>query len=186
MWRNRYRDDIGNDCLVSVDVTDFQVLNYLPFCKRWFSHKFRGPGVRYEVALNIRTGDIVWIYGPSPCGSHSDLVIFREAMKTELDKGEHVEADDGYRGEPGCVNWAKGPFIYTKFQTRMKQRLRSRQETVNRRFKQFNALKHVFRHKVTKHSSVFRAVAVITQVNIESGNKLFEVEYTWKNKHYPD
>ena len=88
--------DIGNDCLVSVDGTDFEIFNKKPFCKAWFSHKFRGPGVRYEVGLNIMSGDIVWIFGPCPCGSHCELKIFREAMKKELEKGEHVEADDGY------------------------------------------------------------------------------------------
>jgi hypothetical protein len=42
----------------------------------WFSHKFKGPGVQYKVALNIMMGDIVWINGPFPCGCYADITIF--------------------------------------------------------------------------------------------------------------
>jgi hypothetical protein len=61
----------------------------------------------------------------------------------------------------------------------MKAKARSRQETVNKRFKQWGCLSRVFRHHdLRKHSSLFRAVAVITQMAIENGEPLFSVEYT--------
>jgi hypothetical protein len=45
--------------------------------------------------------------------------------------------------------------------------------------KQFNCLKNQFRHHdIAKHSSCFRAVAVLTQLAIEFGESLFEVEYS--------
>ena len=49
-----------------------------PFSPKWFSHKFRGPGIRYELALCIRTGDIVWAYGGFPCGEWPDLKLARD------------------------------------------------------------------------------------------------------------
>jgi hypothetical protein len=58
-WENRFRGNIGNECLVSVDGTDFQINEPTPFSKGYYSHKFNGPGLRYEIALNIMTGDIV-------------------------------------------------------------------------------------------------------------------------------
>jgi len=76
LWANRLRGDIGNACKVSVDGTDFRIFNWKPFWSGWFSHKFKGPGVRYEVGLCIRTGDIVWINGPFPCGQYPDITIF--------------------------------------------------------------------------------------------------------------
>ena len=38
-------------------------------------------------------------------------------------------------------------------------------------------LKTIFCHGFLKHSSVFRAIAVITQLSIECGQPLFDVEY---------
>ena len=39
------------------------------------------------------------------------------------------------------------------------------------------ALKQVFRHDVEKHSSVFRAIVVITQLVLYNGEKWFDVNY---------
>ena len=85
--------------MVSVDGTDFEIYEPKPFSLGWFSHKFKGPGVRYEVALAISTGDIVHINGPFPCGNFPDLKIFRAKLKGMLEDGEMVEANRGYRRE---------------------------------------------------------------------------------------
>lgn len=66
-WENRLLGATGDFCLVSVDGTDFRIYERHPFWSGWFSHKFKGPGVRYEVAVCIKTGDVVWINGPFPC-----------------------------------------------------------------------------------------------------------------------
>ena len=46
----------------------------------WHSHKFNGPGLRYEVAICMLTGCTVWIMGPFPCGDWPDIEIFRFAL----------------------------------------------------------------------------------------------------------
>ena len=58
----------------------------------------------------------------------------------------------------------------------MQGRVRSRQETVNCRFKHWGCLRQFFRHDVELHSNCFRAVAVITQLEIEAGDTLFPIE----------
>ncbi|GKZ00549.1 hypothetical protein MPSEU_001007300 [Mayamaea pseudoterrestris] len=176
-WENRFDDDIGNDCLVSVDGTDFRIQQFRPFWKGWYSHKFHGPGVRWEVALCIRTGHIVWIIGPFPCGEWPDIKIFRHALKNMLQQGERVEADDGYAGE--CPQFVVAPARFAEGAARVAAttQVRARHETVNKRFKQWGCLKQVFRHELSKQSLVFRAVAVITQLAIENGEPLFAVAY---------
>jgi hypothetical protein len=47
--------------MVTVDGTDFRIYEPTPFSPMWYSHKYKGPGLRYEVALSIRGGDIVCI-----------------------------------------------------------------------------------------------------------------------------
>ena len=89
-------DDIGNDCLVSVDGTDMRTYEPRRFSKKWYSHKFHGPGLRYEIAVAIRTGLIVAVNGPYPCGSFPDAKIFKNGLQHRLGRFERIEGDKGY------------------------------------------------------------------------------------------
>ena len=60
---------------ISVDGTDCPIHEPCPFDKAWFSQKFKGPGVKYEIAIDVLTGDCVWISGPYQA-SKSDIKIF--------------------------------------------------------------------------------------------------------------
>jgi DDE superfamily endonuclease len=183
LWENRYREDIGNVCLVSVDGTDFRIQEPTHFWKGWHSRKFNGPGLRYEVAISICSGDIVWIHGPFPCGHWPDIKIFRHALIYELEEGEKVEADKGYRGEAEHASVPDCNVFLSQVGRRQKALARSRHETVNKRLKQWHCLHDTFRHDLTKHGSIFRAVAVIVQVTIENGEPLFAVDYN-DRQHY--
>jgi hypothetical protein len=169
-WENRFQNDIGNVCLVSIDGTDFEIYQFGRFWTGWYSHKFKGAGLRYEVGVCIRTGLIVWIHGPFPCGRWPDLKIFRYGLKKMLTPGEKVQADGGYRGEPNFVVTPTG-------EKDLGQQVRGRQETVNRRFKHWNILHRVFRHVLSKHQSAFNSVAVITELELENGQPLYSVTY---------
>ena len=87
---------------MSVDCTDVAIQEIWPYVVNinndWWSEKLDGPGLRYEVALVIKTGHIAWINGPFPCGLFNDMKIFSKCgLKDELDENERVEADDGYK-----------------------------------------------------------------------------------------
>ena len=96
--------------MLSVDGTD------CPFeaqGKAFYSHKFKGTGLRYEVGVGIKGGDICWIQGPLPCGLYPDIKIFRLALIHELDADERIEADLGYRGDAPEYVKVAGP-LYTE------------------------------------------------------------------------
>lgn len=120
-----------------MDGTDFKIGE---LSSLFSSHKFaKKSGLRCEVCLCILTGDIVWINGPFPASYH-DMRIFWMSLLSHLGPGERVEVDDGYIGEapqhvkcPKCVtNPAETEF--------MQQRVRNRQETVNKRFEDWGIL----------------------------------------------
>ena len=143
----------------------------------WFSHKYKKSGVRYEVAVGIKTGDICWFSGPYMCGLWPDIEIFRASLITFLDPYERVEADNGYVGEaplrvicPKCVTCPKE-------RKAMMNVVTNRQETVNKRLKQWNILKKNYTHDIVDHRDVFAAIVVLTQLSIENGEPLFQVEY---------
>ncbi len=159
---------------MSVDGTDFRIVEHGP---AFFSHKFKKSGLRYEVCISLRAGDIVWINGPFACGRWPDIKIFRQSLLSQLEDGERVEADDGYIGEaPGKVKCPKS-FPNSEETLRMQAIARNRQETVNSRFKYWGILRQIYRHDIPSHGSVFEAIAVLTQVVIDHGEKLFAIDY---------
>ena len=87
-------------CLMSVDGTHCPVNEPWPFDPKWFSHKFNGPAVTYEVGVCIKTGSIVWIYGPE-VASMGDATMFKKKLAGLLCENEGVEVDGGYKGHAG-------------------------------------------------------------------------------------
>jgi hypothetical protein len=60
----------------------------------------------------------------------------------------------------------------------MQSNVRSRHENLNGRFKFWEILKQPFHHDIImQHGTVLGAIAVIIQVAIDEGAKLFSVEY---------
>lgn len=166
----------GHDTHLSVDCTDCFIQQKGPL---FSSHKFKKKsGLRYEVAVGILSGEIKWINGPFNCGPWLDLTIFRHCLQTFLDIGERVEADDGYTGEaPFTCKVPIDVLTRTEEQDAMQKRVQGRHETVNARLKVFKILEERYRHDITQHGYVFRAVAVIAQLSIKNGDPLFKCDY---------
>lgn len=82
-WNNHFRRDAGLRCKVSVDGTDYRLQQQYP-PKEWYSHKFKTLAYRYELAVCIRSGDIVHVHGPFKPGLYNDLLIFRYKLKRML------------------------------------------------------------------------------------------------------
>lgn len=120
------------------------------------------------MALNVRTGFMVWVHEGYPCGFFPDLKLAREAFVPSLNEGERTLADKGYNDS----NYFILPNVYNSKQHKL---IMSRHETVNRRLKQFRILKQEFRNSIEKHPIVFHAVANITQLTLMNGHPLFSV-----------
>ena len=178
-WEKRKDGDIGNDCLISVDGTDCPIPYQQTVPEAWYTKKFNGHGLRYEIGVCIITGYIVWLMGPFPCGDWPDIVCFRYALKQMLDASERVEADDGYIGEdPGSVK-VPGSVIHDQDpqMLRVRGRVRRRHEGVNKLIKQFKVVGKatVFRHSLEFHADCFTACTVLTQLQIENGHPLYDI-----------
>ena len=160
---------------MSVDGTHFRIQEPKPFDPKWFSHKFNGPGLSYEVGIAISTGDIVWFNGPFPA-SVNDRTIFRSKLKKHLSVGEKVVADCGYEGDSRTITPDDGKDYVHK---RSMRKIWARHEAVNSRFKNCGCLDQTYCHDVKKHHMIFRAVVTLVQVNISTGNIPFQL-YSYK------
>ncbi len=128
--------------------------------------------------MDILAGNIVWVNGPYAAGKYPDIKIFHSGLAHWLDEFERVEADDGYIGGapqkvkcPGCVS------NLTENQE-MQNWVRSRHQSLNGRLKNWEILKSMYRHNLMEHRNFFWALTVITQISINAGEKLFEVDYS--------
>jgi hypothetical protein len=133
--------------------------------------------MRYEIAIALQSGYIVWASPAYRAGRNPDITIFRKpgGLRDKLlASREKTVADLGYRGEPECVDLPNEGSA--DFQTQMAW-ARSRHETCNKRIKIFSCMSHRFRHDVRLHQDFFNAVLVLTQLNIQNGDKLFDIEF---------
>lgn len=176
-FENRKDGDTGEDCLLSDDGVDF--LMQMSWVKQFNSIKFGKSGhsaLRYEIGLCIKTGNICWDNGPFEPGMYNDNMIFQMGLAGMLEEGERVEAGKGYmHSAPEHIRypgWLEPPE-----RAAMTQRVRCRHETVNKRMKQWNILRAAYRHDMLKHQQVFGAILALTQLSIENGEPLFQVEY---------
>jgi len=164
-WENRFKCDRGAFALITLDGADFRIQEPYPFDPKWFSHKFKAAGVRYEVGVCILSGEIVWVNGPHPCGSWSDLRIARDRVLYELEDGEMIVADGGYND--------RRMFFFTPTglnnpEQRAQSKARALHKCINRRFKQWEVLQQRFRHDVHLHGICFHAIANLIHMEMDS------------------
>lgn len=172
---NRFRRNRARTCKLTVDGTDCPIQEPHPFSSIWYSHKLKGPGLRYEVGVCIQTGDICWINGSFKCGRWPDMRIFRRNLKGLLAPGEMVECDAGYVGDPSCRH---KHIIMNLADDRAKCAARARHETVNGDIKSFDCLSQVWRHDRHLHKHAFAAAAVLTQLSYNlGGGPKFQCNY---------
>lgn len=162
---------------MTVDGTDFRIQEQAPFDRKWYSHKFKGPGLRYEVGVNIQLGHIVWTNGPFPCGQWSDIKIARNCLVDLMSEDEMALADGGYRDNYDRFDTPNGLNNEDQY---MKAVARARHEAINRRLKHFRVLGNTYRHALNKHYSCFMAVANITQLGFVEEGPVFHVNYNDK------
>ena len=166
--------DPGQRCKITVDGTDFRIQEPAPFNLKWYSHKFKGPGLCYKIGVCIKTGWIVWVNGPFPAGAWPDREIARSGINHHLDNNECYVGDGGYYN-----GWqsAKTPTGYNNAEQKMYVLARACHETVNSCFKCFGCLSNTYMHPLHWHGTMFHAIVNITQLSIMDEQPLFQVDY---------
>jgi hypothetical protein len=155
-----------------MDGVDCKILEPEPWDAKWWSHKYNGPALRYELGICILTGDLCWINGPFIPGLWNDWKIFRDCgLMDSLLPGETVLAD-------GVYHWpAETPNGLHDNLQRQQGLARARHENFNGRLKEWKCLSHHWRHKRTLHSVAFQAVAIINQLETKFSQPLFPIDY---------
>ena len=136
----------------------------------YYSHKINDAGVRYDVALNIATGDIVYWGGGYPAGKYNDLQQAQMGILPLLPAGEKILADKGYND--------KKYFIYPidlRGDNSLIKKITGRHENVNARLKCWGFLRQRFRHGIAMHNRLFSAAIEIDQFKLKHGNRMQQI-----------
>ena len=126
--------------------------------------------LRYELAVDIKTGYLVWINGPFPAGAFPDVTIFRSCLAEELDEDESVEADDGYIGEAPHKVKCPGSVSNQKEKEHMQACTRMRQETINMRIKQWENVSRLITMILLTMAMSFELLQLLFKLKLRMGN----------------
>ncbi len=84
-----------------------------------------------------------------------------------LEEGERCEMDDGYQCNSPMYAKCPGVIEADPEKAEMQQRVRNRQETVDKWFKNWAILSIPYRHQLLEHQTVFGAIVVLTQLCLQ-------------------
>ena len=161
---------------MSVDATYCLINEQNPFSSVWCSHKLKSAAFKYEVGVSIKQGDIVWVSGPWPAGI-PDSEVFKTRLSKYLEEDEVVEADSGY---PGLEKAVTPQVATSSLQRKHKSQVRGKHENFNGRFKKFDSVFDRYRHaSPTLHCKMFTCIAILTQISLKHGQKIYEVKHDY-------
>ena len=100
----------------------------------------------------------------------NDNMIFQDGLVHFLEAGERCEMDDGYHGSASLYAKCPGVIESNPDKAEMQQRVRNRQETVKKRFKNWAILSAPYRPQLLEHQTIVGAIAVLTQLSLAENN----------------
>ncbi len=141
------------NCTMTVDGTDFCIPQKGAATKgnAFATYKYAGKSaLRYELGVDILSGNLVWIQGPYPAGKYTDIVIFNKVLRNFLERGKRVEAEEGYRSHPAKIK-CPGNDANPAENRGMQGRVRAHHETLNGWLQNWGILSQVFCHNIMMH-----------------------------------
>lgn len=81
----------------SVHGTNCRIAILTRFYSKWFSHRFKGTGLRYEIGISYHDRNIVWLHGPLTCELWPIIKCFIEKMFDLLVDNEKFVVNNSYK-----------------------------------------------------------------------------------------
>ena len=127
--------------------------------REYYSGKKRKHTIKYEIGIQLQTGNIVWLAGGVP-GSVHDLTLLRSCnLLSKLFYGEFILADKAYIGETCLLHPIKP--ASTIEEKEFNATISSIHETVEhtiQRIKIFGFTQQKWRHNLNLHPIAFKVI----------------------------
>ncbi|CAB9522013.1 unknown protein [Seminavis robusta] len=143
-----------------------------------YAYKYNFAGLNYLIVLSLWTNHIWFASGGDP-GSTHDMTITRQEFVDMVPDGCRVIADDAFTGKTereksifAVSNNLDAPAV-----KEFKGRAKARQETINKRLKDYESMSKPFIYGIEKAKLCFAAVITLIQYSIEDTSKFGEPLY---------
>jgi hypothetical protein len=154
---------------MALDVTECPVHQPLDYeeQKKFYSGKAGTHTVKYELAVEVHTGLLVWFQGPYYGATHDLTIVRQSGILDFLLPSEFILADKAYVGEHKLVTAFKNPStpdehaINSIFYAQ-----RTIVENSFQRFKSFQFTQQHWRHGIELHFIAMKALAQIVNIDI--------------------
>ena len=153
------------DCCLIVDVNRLQIFKPKRNQADYYSLKDKYHALKFELVVAIDNPRIIWVNGAFK-GDECDIKIARKELIGNLDVGERVLADLGYRGESQHL-WTpvQNPRLQAEHDmNRELHRTRQIVERVNQRIKVFDCFKGIWRHDHEYCNRCFNVVSNLVNI----------------------
>lgn len=192
-WKDRLLDEPANIWNVNarsvVDTTSCNIpvpkgKNMKLIRKLFYSRKKRSQ-IKYEIAVGVRSGRIVWLKGPFP-GSYSDpKIVQHSGLLSKIPRNEAIFADGIYNTKDLKAHNFFTPLrhlsrtqrlFYTKLELKTRRHLnrtiRGQRVIVERtlaRIKSFSSLSNstIWRHSYEQHRKTFDVICRIVNIDLK-------------------
>ena len=169
-WEQRHNTWKHTEPSCMIDVTECEICEPQHYEWEYFSVKHQQHSLKYEIALSMDER-IIWVNGPFK-GSANDLTIARSEFVRQLPDNERALADLGYLGDwHFIVPYKPARDHEQRIFNLHHYTLRQSIERVNKRVKQFNCLKNLWRLRGEEgfflHKCAFHTICYLTQLSFE-------------------
>jgi hypothetical protein len=163
--RRNQRSQHFPNCHLIVDATELQIrVN----TQTSYSGKAKMYSVKYQILVELETGKICHVFGPS-LGSCHDITMYSNSGVGDWlrEVGEYCLGDSGYQGAHRVIVPKKRNRELTPDEERHNNRIYSLRHTVERTFanlKKWQILRNVYRGDITEHFRVFLCCCIFTEM----------------------
>jgi Transposase DDE domain len=140
-----------------------------------FSYKNNFAGLNFQIVLALWSNQVLYANAGDPASMH-DMTAIRAEFVNMVPEGGRVIADAGYIGKTEREKkiFAVKNNLDSEEVGRFKGRARARQESFNKRMKDYVCLTTKFRHGSDFHRKCFLAVLILCQYAIEDTSSVGE------------
>jgi hypothetical protein len=151
VFESRLINNIGNDCLMTINGTNFHIQQKGAARKRnlFGSHKYAAnSALCYKLGVDILAGNLVWVEGPYPTGAWNGINFLNSVLLHCLESGKHVEVNNSYVGHANKIKCPQNNCNLAE-NLGMQGAARSCHEMLNKHLMSWSILEKVFRHDIT-------------------------------------
>ena len=137
--------------------------------KSWYLHEYGQAGVVYELGIAIYESQIVWTNGPF----QTSQIFNEDSLCNAIPAGKKSIGDSGYCNAGKKMSMPNT--LDSKKVKTFKRHVWGPHKNLNAQIKSFKSMAKNFHHGKDNHQTIFEAICMLVQLDMENGHPLRDV-----------